>query len=134
MGAIAASFANAGSAIDDMAQRTGLSAEAVSALDYAAKMSGSSIETVEESDHSMSKNLDAAASGSKEAQETACRLGFDGRRLGSLSPDERFIAIAQSLSEIEDPRAEAAEAMKISARAEPNWFRCYRVEGTASPT
>ena len=42
--AAAKSFADSGSALDDMAQRTGESAQNLSEIGYAAKLSGSSIE------------------------------------------------------------------------------------------
>jgi hypothetical protein len=47
VGVISKQFADAGSALDDMSQRTGVAADELSALGYAAQMSGTDIDAVE---------------------------------------------------------------------------------------
>jgi hypothetical protein len=110
-------FSEAGGALDDMSQRTGASVEALSGLGYAAKMSGSSIDSVEKAIRTMGKNLDSAASGGKNARAMLSDLGLTAGQLKALSPEEQFLAVAQSLSEIKDPGQRASEAMKIFGKS-----------------
>jgi len=107
------SFADAGGAIDDIAQRTGASAEAISSLGYAAKMSGSSIEDIEKGIRSMQKGI---ASGSKVLEE----LGLDPATLSAMSPDQQFAAIADKIAAIEDPAARVTAAMEIFGKSGAN--------------
>jgi len=92
--AITKSFADAGSAVDDMAQRTSMSAEEVSALAYAAQMSGTSIEVVEGAIRKMQKSGEVSANAT-------------GRSL---------IDIASAIDAIPDPAERAATAMKVFGR------------------
>jgi hypothetical protein len=91
-GALAAgkAFADAGSKIDDMSQRTGMTAEEVSKLQYAAQQSGTSIESVEKAIRKMQK-----ASGGK----------------SGMSASAEFAAIADKIAAISDPSEQAAAAM-----------------------
>lgn len=82
---MAASFADAGSAIADMAARTGMSAEALSTLGYAAGMTGASLEDVEKGIRSMQKK------------------GMSADQLG---------AIADRMQAISDPAERTAYALK----------------------
>ena len=106
------SFADAGSAIDDISQRTGASAEAISGLGYAAKMSGSSIEDIERGIRSMQKNI---AGGSKVLEE----LGLDPATLSAMSPDAQFTAIADKIAQIEDPAKRVTAAMEVFGKSGP---------------
>ena len=56
-------FADTGSQLDDMSQRTGASVEALSGLGYAAKMSGAELEDVEKGLRTMQKGLAAGDEG-----------------------------------------------------------------------
>lgn len=103
-------FADAGGALDDMAQRTGASVEALSGLGYAAKMSGSSIEDVEKGIRTMQKGLIAG-------DESFAGLGLSIEALRSMSPDEQFKAIADRLASIDDPAERASKAMEIFGKS-----------------
>jgi hypothetical protein len=103
-------FADAGGALDDMAQRTGASVEALSGLGYAAKMSGSSIEDVEKGIRTMQKGLIAG-------DESFAGLGLSIEALRSMSPDEQFKAIADKLASIDDPAERASKAMEIFGKS-----------------
>jgi len=107
------SFADAGGAIDDIAQRTGASTEAISSLGYAAKMSGSSIEDIEKGIRKMQQGI---AGGSKVLEE----LGLDPATLASMSPDEQFAAIADKIAAIQDPAARVSAAMEVFGKSGAN--------------
>ena len=106
-------FADAGSALDDMSQRTGASVEALSGLGYAAKMSGAELEDVEKGLRTMQKGLAAGDTGFE-------KLGLSIESLKGLSPDEQMKVIADKLAAIEDPGERAAAAMDIFGKSGAN--------------
>ena len=115
--ALAKGFADAGSAVDDMAQRTGMSAEAVSSLGYAAKLSGTDIGTLEKGVRKMQVGIADAAAGVPGAVDKFAALGLRVEDLAKMSPDEQFIAIADKLSLIQDPALKSAAAMEYFGKA-----------------
>jgi hypothetical protein len=115
--ALAKNFADAGSAVDDMAQRTGMSAEAVSSLGYAAKLSGTDIGTLEKGVRKMQMGIADAAAGVPGAADKFAALGLSVADLQKMSPDEQFIAIADKLSLIQDPALKSAAAMEYFGKA-----------------
>lgn len=119
-GALAAAairFANAGSAIDDAAQRTGTSAEAFSALAYAAKMAGSDAETLEKSLIKLNSNVADLGAGSASAQKAFGQLGLTINDLKGKSPDEQMALIADRLAAIPDVATRTAVAMDIFGKS-----------------
>jgi phage-related protein len=74
--ALTKSTAAYGSKISDLADKTGLGAEALTSLDYAARISGASLEDVTGSVTKFSKIVGDAANGSKEASEKLERFGI----------------------------------------------------------
>lgn len=106
-------FNEFGSQLDDMSQRTGISAEALSALGYAAKLSGTDLETLEGGVRKMQRFLVEAAQGSKSAESTLSRLGLRLSDLGRLTPDQQFELLSDRISKIKDPAIRAATAMEI---------------------
>jgi hypothetical protein len=115
--ALAKNFADAGSAVDDMAQRTGMSAEAVSSLGYAAKLSGTDVGTLEKGVRKMQMGIADAAAGVPGAVDKFNALGLSVDDLAKMSPDEQFIAIADKLSLIQDPALKSAAAMEYFGKA-----------------
>ena len=115
--ALAKGFADAGSAVDDMAQRTGISAEAVSSLGYAAKLSGTDIGVLEKGVRKMQVGIADAAAGVPGAADKFAALGLSVADLAKMSPDEQFLAIADKLSMIQDPALKSAAAMEYFGKA-----------------
>lgn len=115
--ALAKGFADAGSAVDDMAQRTGMSAEAVSSLGYAAKLSGTDIGTLEKGVRKMQVSIADAVAGVPGAADKFAALGLSVDDLAKMSPDEQFVAIADKLSKIQDPALRSAAAMEYFGKA-----------------
>ena len=115
--ALAKGFADAGGAVDDMAQRTGMSAEAVSSLGYAAKLSGTDIGTLEKGVRKMQMGIADAAAGVPGAVDKFAALGLRVEDLAEMSPDEQFLAIADKLSMIQDPALKSAAAMEYFGKS-----------------
>lgn len=108
-----ARFMQVGSAFDDMAQRTGISVEALSALSHAAQMSDTSMESLQSALVKMTKFIEGAASGSGEASKTLQQLGLSASALKGLSPERQFEALADALNAIPDPGQRAVAAMEV---------------------
>lgn len=110
VGLLVKQFADAGSALDDMSQRTGASVESLSGLGYAAKMSGAELEDVEKGLRTMQKGL---ASG----DEGFADLGISIEKLKGFAPEDQMRMIATELSKIENPGDRAAAAMDIFGKS-----------------
>lgn len=110
-------FADMGSDMVDMSQRTGVSVEALSELGFAAEQSGADLGTLEGSFKKMQKMLFEAASGSQTTQETLSSLGLSVEQLAKLSPDEQFKLIADRMAQITDPTLKTATAMAIFGKS-----------------
>jgi hypothetical protein len=110
-------FADMGSDLVDMSQRTGVTVEALSELGFAAEQSGADMETLEGGLRRMQKLIVEAAGGSAEARQALQRLGLTVADLKALSPDEQFKLIADKLSAIENPTLRAALAMDIFGKS-----------------
>ena len=115
--AMAKGFADAGSNIKDMSDRTGLSAEAVSELGHAAEQAGTDVGTLENGVKKMQQNMVAAAAGGKEATKMFTDLGLKVSDLAGMEPDQQFTAIAESISKIQDPAKRTATAMDVFGKA-----------------
>jgi len=109
-------FADMGSDMLDMSQRTGFAVEALSELRYAAEQSGSGAEDLEKGLRTMSRNVVEAARGSVQAQRNIARLGLTIADLTGLSPDQQFELIAERLSRIQNPANRATIAMEVFGR------------------
>jgi hypothetical protein len=110
-------FADMGSDLVDMSQRTGVTVEALSELGFAAGQSGADMETLEGGLRRMQKLIVEAAGGSAEARQALQRLGLTVADLKALSLDEQFKLIADKLSAIENPTLRAALAMDIFGKS-----------------
>lgn len=115
--AMATSAADAGSAVDDMSQRTGIAVKFISEMRYATQMSGTSIEAFEKGVVAMSKALYGADEESKAALKTLSALGLSVSDLKGMSPDQAFLAISEALSKVEDPTRRTALAMKVFGKS-----------------
>lgn len=110
-------FAVVGSALADLSQRTGLSAEALSELAFAAELSGASLHDVEAGVRVMQRTLGAAAQGSESATTALTALGLSAGKLAGLNPEQQFSAIAAAVQTIADPTRRAAAAMQVFGKS-----------------
>lgn len=106
-------FADTGSQLDDMSQRTGASVEALSGLGYAAQMSGASLEDVEKGLRTMQKGLQSGDEGFAD-------LGISIEKLKGFAPEDQMRMIATELAKIENPGDRAAAAMGIFGKSGAN--------------
>ena len=116
MSAAAASvwrFSEAAAGLQDMADRTGASTEALSQLRYAAEQSGSSLEDVERGMRKLSDITTEAGKGNKAAAAALEQIGISADSISGKSVEEQFIMVAEGLSKIEDPAKRASAAMDL---------------------
>lgn len=110
-------FSSMGAGIDDVAKRTGASAEGLSQLKYAAEQSGATLEDVEKGMRKLGDVTTQAANGSKSAQEALAKVGVTAEQLSTMSPEDRLLAIVQGLSQITDPAERASVAMDVLGKS-----------------
>lgn len=115
LAAMAKVFADTGSTLDDISQRTGVSASSLSELGYAAKLSGSSLETVETALKTMGKSFAKIAQG--KAPNVFKSLGLEAEKLQGIAPEEQFLLIGEALSKVTDPTLQAGLAMQVFGKA-----------------
>jgi len=116
MSAAAASvwrFSEAAAGLQDMADRTGASTEALSQLRYAAEQSGSSLEDVERGMRKLSDITTEASKGNKAAAAALEQIGISADSISGKSVEEQFLMVAEGLSKIEDPAKRASAAMDV---------------------
>ena len=110
-------FVDAGAGLQDVADRTGASTEALSQLRYAAEQSGSNLEAVEKGMRKLGDVTTQAANGSKSAAAALESVGLSASQLMSMSVEDRFLAVAEGISKIEDPAAQASIAMDLLGKS-----------------
>jgi len=113
LGLATKSFVDQGSALDDMANRTGAGVESLATLGYAAERTGASIEDLEKGLVKTQKTVVEAGQGGKGAATALGRLGLTASALAALSPEDQFREIARSISAIPDPAQRTAAAMAV---------------------
>lgn len=113
-------FADAGAKIDDIANRTGASAEGLSQLAFAADQSGASIDDVEKAMRKLADVETEAARGGSTAAKALGRVGLTAKDLDGLTPEDKFLAISQGLSQIEDPAERSSLAMDLLGKSGAN--------------
>lgn len=99
-------------ALNDVAQRTGVSVEALQAYGQAAKLAGIESEAFAKALQKLTINIGKAA-GDDKAQKAFKDLGIAFDELRSKSPAEQFEMVADALSRISDPAERAAAAVKL---------------------
>lgn len=132
-------FVETGSAINDMALRTGFGTTALQEFGYAAGLSGGSMDDVEKAAKKMStvifgageeakaageKQQEAWAKGSQEVITTTgaytdalAMLGLSYTQLQAMSPEEQFKTIGFALADVSDATTRAALAQQFFGRA-----------------
>lgn len=117
MAGAAAHFGHVGDSLWVLAQRTGAGTEALSGFGYAARQTGATIDDVETGLRAMQRTIGDAAGGSLTAAESLGKLGLSVEQLGSMSPEDQFQAIGDSLAAMEDPAQRTSAAMDVLGRS-----------------
>src|SRR5258706_10101696 len=90
-----------------LADRLGITTEAMVGLQHAAKLADVSNEELTGGLEKMLKNLSEAASAGGPAKDALEAMGLSARQLVNIAPDQAFEAIAQGLTEIQNPAQRA---------------------------
>jgi hypothetical protein len=114
------SIVQAGAELDDMAQKTGMSAEFLGRLGYAAKKTGAESSDLINAFRRISVTTAAAATGSKSAKDALAAVGLSFQHLANLSPDQKLAKVIEKLTAIKDPSARAAAGFKLLGRSAMN--------------
>ena len=115
--AAAKNFADVGSEIYDMSQRTGIGAQALTELKFAAEQSGTSLAGVEVGVGKMQKSIVAASQGSKEMAEKFGALGISLDDLKGRTPERQFDLVSQAIAGLKDPTERAGAAMQVFGKS-----------------
>lgn len=116
-GAIVKSSLDAADAINDLSQRSQLSAEFLSAMEQGVRMAGSSIEVFNRSALRLQKNASLAAGGNKKLAEQFELLGINVQEFAKLAPDEQIRTYVERLSTLEDQGAKVLNVTKLMGGA-----------------
>lgn len=102
-------------AMDDLAQRTGASTDALQGFQVAADLAG--VQNLEGALQKVTVVLGDAANGSESAQKAFARIGLSVEGLMSLSPEDQFRAVAKAISAIPDSASQAAAAVDLFGKS-----------------
>ena len=115
-----ANTVNLGGQLHKMSARTGVSVESLSQMQFALEQSDASMKDYQRSLQNQARFVDAANEGNKRQIEAFQRIGLSVQELNEMSPEERFLAIADGLAAVEDPAERAALSMRtVGAEAGP---------------
>ena len=110
-----------GGHLDDLRQKTGLTAEALQEYGYAAKLGGSDMDGFAAGVAKLSRTFSEAAQGSKSAQDSLRRVGFSGKALKDALAsgdglDGALLEIAGRFADMPDGAQKTALAMDLFGR------------------
>lgn len=100
--------------IGDLAEKAGISREAVQELDYAAKLSGTSFDSVSSALAKMANGLLEEKGGVVDAVKG---LGLNIDAIRGMSPDLAFQSIATAIAAIPDPMQRSKAAMEVFGKS-----------------
>lgn len=106
-------FAESGASLGAMAERSGLTVEALQEIGYAAQLSGSSMEAVADAAESLDDSIARVGKGSRLAREAFAALNISAENLSGLNADERLERVATSIYEIQKSSTRAAVAQEL---------------------
>jgi hypothetical protein len=102
------------SGIHDMAEKLGISTDAVQGFKFAADQSGSSLDAVGTAINKMNANL---AEGSKSTVSALKAAGLNFQAIRSMKPEDAFLAIADGIQRIPDPMVQARVALDLFGKS-----------------
>lgn len=109
--AFAKNAVNAAAALQDMADRTGVSASFLNEMQIAVENAGGSVDQLAQSILFMNNFIGEAAKGNQQAAETLTQLGTSFAELQSLSPEQQFMKIVDGVSQL-GTQFEKTEALR----------------------
>jgi hypothetical protein len=103
-----------GSRLVDLRGKTGISVEGLQELEFAATQSGSSLDVVSNAVVQLGRRV---AEPSKALVAALGDIGVRVQEIANLSPEERFLRVADALAKIENPAKQAQVAMELFGKA-----------------
>lgn len=100
-----------------LADRLGMTTEALSGMQYAASLAGVSNESLAGGFQKMLNSIGRAATEGGAAADAFKRLGLDAASVANMPTDEAFKTIAQSLAGINNPAERARAAVEIFGKS-----------------
>ncbi len=113
LGALVKSSLDLNDRLGKTADKLGLTTQALAGLEHAAGITGVEVNTLHKGLQNMVRNIADFGQGIGEAKRELEQLGFSQKELLSLSPDEQFTAIAESLKGVENNTQRVNIAYKI---------------------
>jgi len=110
-------YADVGSKIKDMSDRTGMGAVAIQELAYAAEQSGTDMGALEVGVKKMQRAIVEAGQGVKGPVDALAAIGLSAQQLAGLAPDKQLALIGDRLLKINDPAEKAAAAIELFGRS-----------------
>lgn len=103
-------------ATDLMSKRLGMSFNSLTTLQSLADVNGSSVEVMNTSLEKMTKTLGKAAFGEQASIDSLARINLSYKDLASLSPEQQFATIMQSVNALNNPMMQAVALQDIFGR------------------
>jgi hypothetical protein len=105
------------SALDESAQKIGVTVEALQSLNLAAKQNGISEESLAGAIQKMNKSIGGLEQGSKPAVAAFQKIGLSFDDLKGKTPDQQFAIIADALNKLPDVQQRVAVGAAIMGRS-----------------
>ncbi|MEM1225841.1 MAG: hypothetical protein AAGJ40_09090 [Planctomycetota bacterium] len=111
--AAATKFGMVGDQLDKMSKRTGVGVSALSELGFAAEQSGTNLQQLGDALFRMNRRVANATTDTGPAVRALEELKLSAEGLNGLSTEDRFTALAEALSKMEDPARAAQLGFEI---------------------
>jgi len=96
-----------------LADKLGITTEALSELKHIAGLTGTSVEGLGSAIQQLEVRMGRAEEGSKKASDAIAALGLNFEEIKNLEPEQAFYTLAESLSEVEDRTQQAYLATEL---------------------
>lgn len=110
---LVSSFVSANADIARMSDTLGVSTDTLQELQFAAGQTGTSLETISDASRTFSERILEVKQGSADAKEQFDFLGLSAEQLGGLDTEDQLLALADSLSEVENQSEQVAIAQAL---------------------
>ena len=107
----------AGGALVDLSEQTGLAVDKLMVLKTAFAQAGMGADEVQPVINKMQKAIESAATSGGPAAEAFQRMGLSASKLSGMRADEQLTAIGDAINQIQNPTQKAAAAMEIFGKS-----------------
>ena len=112
-----------------MADKLGVSMEAMGAFEHIANLTGTSVNTLGNALQQLEVRMGQAQAGTGNAGEALNRLGFSVKEITDMEPDKAFYALAESLQGVTDRTEQAYLATELFGRGGKELLGVIRSSG-----